>query len=29
MAVTAETRTGIIALSVAMLGEAPGTSETW
>ncbi len=27
MAVTAETRTGIIALSVAMLGEAPGTER--
>ena len=27
MAITAETRTGIIALSVAMLGEAPGTAR--
>ena len=27
MAITAETRTGIIALSVAMLGEAPGTER--
>ena len=27
MAVTAETRTGMIALSVAMLGEAPGTAR--